>query len=145
MSVFDLNGAAMGQNRQHRSGLPPLILGLVILVLPSCSGDSLVRPTEGSILISTSTTGSDPDPDGYSVTVDNQPEQAVDTRDTLVINNLDPGDHSVTITGVIQNCAVGGSGQRTVNVIPGDTVNVTFRISCDAITPPPPPGGDPRP
>jgi len=132
---------------RNRTGLPSCILGMAISILPSCGGgDALVRPTEGTILIATSTTGSDLDPDGYSVTVDDKPEQAVDIRDEIAFNNLAVGDHNVTLTGVIQNCNLGGAGRRTVNVVGGDTVNVTFRISCESIIPPSPPGdGDPVP
>ena len=117
-----------------------------MLVLGSCGGENLVRPTEGTLLITTSTTGSDVDPDGYTLTVDNRPDQEIDIRETLAISDLAPGDHSVSLTGVIQNCELGGAGRRTVAVIAGDTVNVTFRIACESIVPPSPPGGgDPVP
>jgi len=114
-------------------------------VLGSCGGDNLVRPTEGTLLISTTTGGSDIDPDGYILTVDNRPDQDIDIRETLAISDLAPGDHTVALTGVVQNCAV-GAGQRTVTVIAGDTVDVAFRITCESIVPPQPPGGgDPVP
>lgn len=112
-----------------------------MLVLGSCGGENLVRPTEGTLLITTTTTGSDIDPDGYTLTVDNRPDLEMDIRQTLAISDLAPGDHNVALTGVIQNCAV-GAGQRTVTVIAGDTVDVTFRVTCESIVPPqPPPGG----
>jgi hypothetical protein len=91
-------------------------------------------------LITTSTTGSDLDPDGYSLAVDDKPEQAVGIRDEVAINNLSLGDHNVTLTGVVGNCSLGGAGRRIVNVVGGDTVNVTFRITCESIVPPAPPG-----
>jgi len=146
MNVSQLKWTAMRLNRRQRTGLTPLLLGMAISVLPSCGGgEELVRPTEGTILINTTTTGSDIDPDGYSVTVDDNPEQAVGTSDELEVTNLDPGEHNVALTGVIQNCTVGGAGRRAVNVIAGETVNVTFRITCEAIVPPQPPGGGPLP
>lgn len=147
MSVSHLKRLAMDLNPRQRTSLTPLLLGVAISVLASCGGgDELVRPTEGSILINTTTSGSDLDPDGYSVTVDDNPEQAVGTSDELAVTNLDPGEHNVALTGVIQNCTLGGAGRRAVNVIAGDTVNITFRITCEAIVPPPPPGGgDPLP
>jgi len=136
----------MSKPYRQRTALPLLILGIGMLVLGSCGGDNLVRPTEGTLQISTTTTGSDIDPDGYTLTLDNRPDQDIDIRETLAISDLDPGDHTVALTGVIQNCAVGGAGRRTVSVIAGDTVDVTFRITCESIVPPPPPGGgDPVP
>jgi hypothetical protein len=130
---------------EHRTGLSLLILGTCMSVLAACSGDQIVRPTEGAILVSTTTTGADVDPDGYSVAIDNLPEQTVGITDMLTVPNLEPGDHNVTLTGVTENCNLGGSGNRIVNVIPGDTVTVRFVISCEAISPLPPPGGPPQP
>jgi hypothetical protein len=130
----------MSKPHRQRTALPLLILGIGILVLGSCGGDNLVRPTEGTLQISTTTTGSDIDPDGYILTVDSRPDQDIDIRETLVISNLEPGDHNVALTGVIQNCAV-GAAERTVTVIAGDTVDVNFRITCESIVPPAPPGG----
>lgn len=135
----------IGNKSEYCTRLSLFMLSIGVSVLPACSGDDLVRPTEGVMLVSTSTTGADLDPDGYSVAIDDMPEQSVGIRDTLAVPNLDPGDHDVTLTGVIENCTLGGAGRRTINVIPGDTVTVTFRISCESITPPPPPGGDPQP
>lgn len=135
----------IGNKSEYCTRLSLFMLSIGVSVLPACSGDDLVRPTEGVMLVSTSTTGADLDPDGYSVAIDDMPEQSVGIRDTLAVPNLDPGGHDVTLTGVIENCTLGGAGRRTINVIPGDTVTVTFRISCESITPPPPPGGDPQP
>lgn len=135
----------IGSKPEYCTRLSLFMLSVGVSVLPACSGDNLVRPTEGVMLVSTSTTGADLDPDGYSVAIDDMPEQSVGIRDTLAVPNLDPGDHDVTLTGVTDNCTLGGAGRRTINVIPGDTVTVTFRISCESITPPPPPGGDPQP
>lgn len=121
-----------------------MLCGTAALI--ACSGDEIAAPTEGTILVTTSTTGSDLDPDGYAVAVDDRPEQGVEIRDTLAISNLSPGEHNVTLTGVTQNCTLGGAGRRNVDVVPGDTVKVTFRITCESLLPPGPPGGgDPQP
>lgn len=125
----------------HRTALPPIILGTGLFILVACGGDDLVRPTTGTLEVTTITTGSDLDPDGYLLTLDDRPEEAIDIRDDLAISNLAPGDHLVTLSGVVENCALGGAGGRTVTVIAGDTVNVTFRINCEPITPLQPPGG----
>lgn len=130
----------MRKHLQLHNRLLSLMLGMAIAALPACGGDNLAPPTEGAIRIITTTTGSDLDPDGYSVTVDDQPEEAVGIVDELTVSDLSLGDHNVTLTGVVQNCSLGGAGSRTVNVVGGDTTNVTFRVSCESIAPAPPPG-----
>jgi hypothetical protein len=135
----------MSMPHLHRTWLPPLMLGAGLFILVACGGDDLVRPTTGTLEVTTSTTGSDQDPDGYILTLDDRPEEPIDIRGELAISDLEPGDHFVTLSGVAQTCALIGAGARTVTVIAGDTVNVTFRINCESIAPPAPPGGDPLP
>ena len=130
----------------HRTALPPIMLGAGLFILVACGGEDLVRPTTGTLEVTTSTTGADLDEDGYLLTLDDRPEEAIDVREDLAISDLAPGDHFVTLSGVAQTCTLVGAGARTVTVIAGDTVNVTFRINCESITPPAPPGGgDPLP
>ncbi len=86
--------------------------------------------TLGGVLISTSTTGSGTDDDGYTVRVDDGPEQSIGQNGTLVVAGLAPGTRAVTLGGVASNCAVDGENPRAVEVPAGDPVPVEFRISC---------------
>ena len=118
-----------------------------ISLLWSCGGDDVTSPTEGTVQITTSTSGSDLDGDGYSVSFDGRTPQGIEIRDTLILPEIEPGDYSVILTGVAPNCATNfGINQRTATVVAGDTVRVAFAVTCETIDTgggDPPPGGDP--
>lgn len=84
----------------------------------------------GSIEATTSTSGIDEDPDGYTVTVDGGSAQPIGTDATIVIAGVSPGDRSVELGDVAGNCAVAGDNPRSVTVSEGETVSVTFAVSC---------------
>ncbi len=55
---------------------------------------------------------------------------------TGVWNNVDPGPHTVTLSGFPADCTLAGSATQTVDVVGGATENLTFNLSC-----PPPAAG----
>ncbi len=86
-------------------------------------------PTTGSILVTTVTTGSSLDPDGYTVSVDGGASQAIGPNTTLTVEGLVVGPHALLLAGVASNCHLAGENPRTVEVLPGST-NVTFDLNC---------------
>ena len=90
--------------------------------------------TTGNLSVTTSTTGSSLDPDGYSVTVDGGASQAVATNGSVTFTGLSAGSHSVQLTGVAANCAVSGANPQTVTVPSGGTASTAFTVSCSATT-----------
>src|SRR5689334_14743178 len=93
-------------------------------------------PTTGNLTVSTSTTGSNIDPDGYTVTVDGGASQAIGANGSATFSGLPAGSHTVVLSGVAANCTVSGGSSRTVNVPSGGTASASFSITC-AATPPP--------
>ncbi|HYL56915.1 MAG TPA: hypothetical protein VEU73_15190 [Gemmatimonadales bacterium] len=91
-------------------------------------------PTTGNLTVSTSTTGSNIDPDGYTVTVDGGASQAIGANGSVTFSGLAAGSHSVALSGVAGNCTVSGGSSRTVNVPAGGTATTSFAISCAATT-----------
>lgn len=87
----------------------------------------------GDLEVTASTSGEDPDPDGYTVTVDpGTPDalsKSLDPNGTTTFSNLDQGDHEVEISGVAENCTV-TDNPRTVTVPNGGTASTTFEVSC---------------
>jgi hypothetical protein len=86
------------------------------------------------ILVSVAQTGADLDEDGFSVAVDDGAPIPVQAGVTRTISRLPPGPHTVTITGVADNCAVGGGTSRTVTVAGRSIEPVTFELGCQAVT-----------
>jgi Tol biopolymer transport system component len=83
----------------------------------------------GSIQITTATTGSSLDPDGYTVSVDAGTPQAIGSNATLAIEGLAVGTHSLALSGIAGNCHLDGDNPRTVEVSQA-TTTVTFDLTC---------------
>ena len=91
-------------------------------------------PPPGSLTVTTTTTGSDQDPNGYLATVDGSASQSIATNGSVTFNNLAPGSHTVTLSGVAANCSVSGGSSRTVTITSGATATTAFSVSCAATT-----------
>jgi Tol biopolymer transport system component len=80
--------------------------------------------------IRTTTSGTELDPDGYTVSVDGGTAHAMGLVDSLVVDPLPAGDHSVTLGGMADNCAVAGSATVTATVAPATTATVSYAVVC---------------
>src|SRR5205809_991613 len=102
--------------------------------LSTACGEGPLVPTTGAIRIALTTTGADPDADGYAVTLDGTAPRTVGVNATLVLRDLGTGSHSVALAGLAANCTASGENPRGVTVRAGDTVQVAFAVVCVAIT-----------
>jgi hypothetical protein len=101
-----------------------------------CSGGTEPPvPTTGSVEVSTATSGSDPDADGYMVFLDGVEVQPIASAATETLGDLSAATHVLGLTGVAANCAVQGGNPRGVTVGAGDTASARFSITCDEIPP----------
>jgi hypothetical protein len=115
----------------RRSAFSPrkLLLWSALLAWLGCGGGTdVVLP---SLSVTTSTTGVEPDPDGYSVVVDEGQGQPIGPAATLIVERLSEGAHSVALTGLAANCAA-ADNPRGVTVQSGATANVAFTVTCSA-------------
>jgi len=85
--------------------------------------------TTGSIQVTTATTGSSLDPDGYTLSVDGGASQAIGLNATLTLEGLAVGTHALTLSGIASNCHLDGENPRAVEVLPGSTT-ATFDLNC---------------
>jgi hypothetical protein len=90
----------------------------------------------GSLTVTASTTGSNLDPDGYTVTIDGTISQPVATNGRVTFTGP-AGAHPVALSGVAANCTVSGANPRTVTVPAGGAGTTTFSVTCSAQLPPP--------
>ncbi len=91
----------------------------------------------GDLSVTTATTGSDLDPDGYTVTVDGNQSQAIGTNSSVTFTNISAGNHSVALTDVASNCAVNSANPQTVTVPSSGTATASFSASCTTPNQPP--------
>ena len=84
----------------------------------------------GDLTVTTTTTGSSLDPDGYAVMVDGGPGQAITTNGSVTFSGLAEGSHGVTLSGLAANCAVSGANPQTVTVPAGGAASTSFAVSC---------------
>jgi hypothetical protein len=92
--------------------------------------DVLCDATSGALTITTATSGSSLDADGYAVAVDGGEGQIIVTNGTLTITGLTAGDHTVTLSGIAANCTASGDNPRPVTVTTGTTTAVAFELVC---------------
>jgi hypothetical protein len=82
--------------------------------------------------VTTSTTGVNPDPDGYTVVISRVGSSPIGADATVVIPGLAPGEYEVTLSGLASNCqwapTVGAVMLATVSV--GATTPVSFDVTC---------------
>lgn len=112
-----------------------LVLGLCLPtsvgLFLACGGDeSSTGPSNTAIEVTTMTTGEDPDPDGYVVTITGGQEQRIGVNATHTFPNVAPGSYSVTVSDVAANCTLAGDNPRTVTVSAGSTEPVSLQITC---------------
>jgi hypothetical protein len=87
----------------------------------------------GSIWVTTVTTGEDFDPNGYWVMsfVDPWGERVdLPANGSVALYGVPPGEHTISLYDVASNCAVVGGDAQTVTVSAGDTSEVVFAVTC---------------
>jgi dipeptidyl aminopeptidase/acylaminoacyl peptidase len=99
------------------------------------SGGGPTGPTEGTLEVITSTTGSDLDPDGYWLTVDEGAASPIAPNSADTVVSLNAGTHTVTLASVASNCVLGGENPRTVDVAAGGMARLRFEVACSQAAP----------
>ncbi|HEU5454686.1 MAG TPA: hypothetical protein VFU85_03270 [Nocardioides sp.] len=110
----------------------PALLAAACLILAGC--DESTGPGSGpggqaTLVVTTSTTGGDPDLDGYRLQLDNSVGVGLDPIDeqTYLVS---AGTHELTLAEVAPNCTLSGSASRVVSLAAGATEYVAFSVSC---------------
>ncbi|MEA2722939.1 MAG: TolB protein, partial [Gemmatimonadales bacterium] len=119
----------------HRPTLGWLAFALTSTAIAlGCGGEDLTAPTSGTLEISTTTTGPEPDPNGYSVQVDDRPPRAIAPTAIFTLTNVTPGNHTVRLGEIAANCTVSVDNPQTVSITAGDTTPVGFSVACSPTT-----------
>ena len=105
------------------------------LITVAAGGTSAVTfhvscPFAGALKISTTTSGTSPDLDGYKLTIGGAPQGTIGPQETREIGPLHPAIYNPRISSVTGNCTVAGGASRFVNVVEGGTEHVLFAVTC---------------
>jgi hypothetical protein len=105
-----------------------------VLYLTACggSGNDIADPAAGTLEISTSTAGPEPDLDGYTFQIDGGPITPIGSSATTS-SDLATGTHSLRLSGLADNCSV-ADNPRNVTVVGGQTATTTFPVTCTPST-----------
>ena len=129
--------AVVGLLQRFATPTRALIATAGLAGLVSCgnaTSDTTAPPPAGLLAVATATTGSDLDPDGYSLTIAGpdrwtQSEREIGDSETAKLN-LPVGRYSLTLAGVRFNCQVNGANPQHVDVAAVANPPVQFTIGC---------------
>lgn len=85
--------------------------------------------TSGSLEVSVTTTGAEPDADGYTVDIGAETSD-VAANDVATFDGLLEGDYAVELTGLAENCSVTGDNPATVTITEGLMTSLNFAVDC---------------
>jgi Tol biopolymer transport system component len=86
--------------------------------------------TTGTLVVTSSSSGFFPDPDGYLITVDGAAGVAIGGSDQQILSNLSTGVHQIGLAGLIANCRVQGQNPRSQEIVGGGETLVAFEVEC---------------
>ncbi len=115
-----------------------LLVGMSAVLWLSCGGGGggdIIEPTTGAVEVTTSTTGAEPDPDGYTLTLDDVEIRPIGTAASAILTELSPGEHRIGLSGLAPNCTVQDGNPRTVTVTAGETEVEDITVLCEAAPP----------
>jgi hypothetical protein len=92
-------------------------------------------PNSGTLEVTTTTSGSDQDPDGYGLRVDGGASQPIGLNATVALSNVSAGQHTVQLLEMATNCRVAGANPAQATVPSGGTTRVAFAITCTSLPP----------
>ena len=108
-----------------------LLLAVCLDVVTGC-GNSAGLPDSGEIRVTVATTGPEPDPNGYRVSLDGQGNRRLGLTDSTLFQGLEPGTHAIALLDLAGNCAVQGADLRSASVTAGTVATVGFEVTCGA-------------
>ncbi len=121
---------------RHGSTARGLLLLASVAGAISCGDDQSSVTTDGTIEIVTVTEGVDFDENGYLWSVNGSLGQAIGHQQTVFVEALEAGDYVVSLSDIAENCSVpDNDNPQEVAVVPGETTDVLFEITCNLIDP----------
>jgi WD40 repeat protein len=97
----------------------------------ACGGDDdgMGPRGSGTVEVTATTTGAEPDADGYTVTLGTE-SMAIGVSETVTFWNVSPGAASAELSGLSFTCDVASDNPVSVTVTAGETATAGFDVSC---------------
>jgi YVTN family beta-propeller protein len=92
-------------------------------------------PGTGALRVTTTTTGSDVDIDGYTFAVDGTTPVPIGINTSSTVSGLLPGSHQVIIGGIAENCTLAGGTTRSVTIMSGILTELQLAVTCQGSSP----------
>ncbi|MFL5495060.1 MAG: hypothetical protein ACJ8DC_11815 [Gemmatimonadales bacterium] len=106
---------------------------LAFLLAVACGSNDDTGPGAGGTLeLTTTTTGSEADSDGYAVIVDGSPHGTIGSNDHVTVSDVGEGSHTVELAQIQFNCATLGAFSRPVTISASAGASVDYEVQCDA-------------
>jgi hypothetical protein len=112
----------------------PALLSFFALALLACGDQTGPESTDGTLLVTLRTTGTDPDSDGYFLVLDDAQGRPVAVTGRTILTQVPAGRHALALRGLAGNCAADGGNASSVTISTGDTAQVVLAVTCAAIT-----------
>ncbi len=110
-------------------GTAAVALSLVGL---GCGGDDIVSISIGELVVTTTTSGIDLDPNGYDVQVEGSAfntTESIGISETIRFSLIADRTYTVTLSGVAANCGPEANPQ-VLTVVPDLAVTALFNVGC---------------
>ena len=110
----------------------PLALLAAASAIFGCGGGGadLSAPELGTLEVRTTTSGPEPDADGYSISIDGAAAAPVGTNATFQQAGVATGSHTVQLSGLAANCTVTGDLRVDVTVTANSVSTAAFAVAC---------------
>lgn len=104
----------------------------MLLALAGCGSDGGITPAgpPGTLLVTAVTSGTDVDANGYLVSLDSSPQQALGANGSTTFETVPSGDHILDVGGVSGNCTVANGATQSVVIAPDDSTTVALEVTC---------------
>ena len=94
-------------------------------------GDNTEPGNESAALrLTTSTTGPDVDSNGYAFSLDENPASSIGVNASLTLNGLAPGEHTLRVSGIAENCSLDGDNPRSLTLSAELVTEAVLAITC---------------
>lgn len=87
--------------------------------------------TTGDLQVSVTTTGPDPDPNGYLLLLGSLASISISTSFNQTLQFVPAGTYSISLSDVSANCSAGGA--QSITITPGQTSTVSFAVTCTPV------------